>query len=65
MLLGTRDRLMCRASGTKPVTGFREGMVPTGLQNLLHRLLNQSIQHGWALEGLISLADEMTYYAFC
>src|SRR5271156_1313131 len=47
MLLGTRNRLMRRASGTKPVARFREGMVPTALQNLHHCLLDQSIQHGW------------------
>ncbi len=50
MLVGTRNRLMRRASGTKPVARFREGMVPTALQNLHHCLLNQSIQHGWDAE---------------
>jgi hypothetical protein len=47
VLLGTRDRLMRRASGTKPIARFREGLVSSALQNLHHCLLNQSIQHGW------------------
>ena len=47
MLLGTRDCLMRRASGTKPVARFRESVVPTALQDLQHCLLNQSIQHRW------------------
>jgi hypothetical protein len=47
MLLGTCDGLMRRASGTKPIARFREGVVPAALQNLHHRLLNQSIQHRW------------------
>ena len=47
MLLGTRDCLMRRASGTKPVARFRESVVPTTLQDLHHCLLDQSIQHRW------------------
>jgi hypothetical protein len=45
VLLGTRYCLMRRASGSKPIARFREGAVPTTLQNLHHCLLNQSIQH--------------------
>src|ERR1022692_3700297 len=47
MLLGTRDCLMRRASGTKPVARFRESVVPTTLQDQHHCLLDQSIQHRW------------------
>jgi hypothetical protein len=47
MLLGTRYCLMRQASGAKPIARFREGVVPTALQNLHHCPLNQSIQHRW------------------
>ena len=43
--MGTRDCLMRRASGTKPIARFREGVVPAALQDLHHRLLDHSIQH--------------------
>jgi site-specific DNA recombinase len=45
MLLGTRHCLMRRASGTKPIALFREGVIPTASQNLHHCLLDHSIQH--------------------
>jgi RNA-directed DNA polymerase len=47
MLLGPRDCLMRRASGSEPVARCGEGLVPTALQNLHHCLLDQTVQHRW------------------
>jgi hypothetical protein len=45
VLLRLRHRLMCRAARSKPIAVFGEGTVPAPLQNLHHRLLDQSIHH--------------------
>jgi site-specific DNA recombinase len=45
VLLCPRDRLMCRASGSKPVAVIGKRQVPAPLQHLKHRLLDESIQH--------------------
>ncbi len=45
VLLRLGYRLMRRAFRPKPVTVFGERWVPSALQNLHHRLLNESIQH--------------------
>src|SRR6266481_2933673 len=45
VLLCLGYRLMRRAFRPEPVTVFREGRVPSALQNLHHRLLDKSIQH--------------------
>src|SRR6267154_4760483 len=45
VLLCLGYRLMHRAFRPEPVTVFREGRVPSALQNLHHRLLDKSIQH--------------------
>src|SRR5580704_1421988 len=38
---------MSRPSRPEPVAAFRERPVPLPLQNLHHRLLDESIQHRW------------------
>ena len=45
ILLRLGYRLMRRAFRPEPVTVFGKCRVPSALQNLHHRLLNQSIQH--------------------
>src|SRR6266446_9621042 len=45
VLLCLGYRLMRRAFRPEPVTVFREGRVPSALQNLHHRLLDKTIQH--------------------
>src|ERR1700719_1618291 len=45
VLLRLGYRLMRRAFRPEPVTVFGECRVPSALQNLHHRLLNESIQH--------------------
>src|SRR5258708_36808426 len=45
VLLRLGYRLMRRAVRPEPVTVFGECRVPSALQNLHHRLLDQSIQH--------------------
>jgi hypothetical protein len=45
VLLCLGYRLMRRAFRPEPVPVFGEGWVPSALQNLHHRLLNESIQH--------------------
>ena len=45
ILLRLGHRLMRRAVGTKTVAVFRERSVPSLLQNLHHRLLDDSVQH--------------------
>src|SRR5467141_4393904 len=45
VLLRLGYRLMRRAFRPEPVTVFGECRVPSALQNLHHRLLDQSIQH--------------------
>jgi len=44
-LLRLSYRLMRGSSRSKTVAVFREGPIPLPLQNLHHRLLDQSIQH--------------------
>jgi hypothetical protein len=45
ILLRLFHRLMRRPPGTKPVAVFGKRPVPPALQNLHHRLLDESIQH--------------------
>jgi hypothetical protein len=45
ILLRLFHRLMCRSLGPKPIAVFGERSVPTLLQHLHHRLLDEPIQH--------------------
>src|SRR5262249_35180068 len=47
VLLRLCHRLMSRPSQTEPVAVIGKRPVPTPLQNLHHRLLDESIQHRW------------------
>src|SRR6266849_3488113 len=45
ILLRLLHRLVCRSLGPKPIAVFGERPVPTPLQHLHHRLLDEPIQH--------------------
>jgi site-specific DNA recombinase len=47
ILLRLSHRMMCGSTRSKPIAVLGKRRVPSPLQNLHHRLLDEAIQHGW------------------